>query len=157
MNYKIIGLCFLIGLLFGWFIAPSGYDSTETITTTSVDTTFVTDTIYVDVIKPVIFEPTIPDLIETTSRGLVRSTKTFETEFVDIKVVALAECSVDLFTLELLNIRPMPIEIQERIITIEKLKTIYVEPKWYATNTAGVIYGVVGTLALVYAAGNLLK
>ncbi len=155
-NYKMLIICLIIGIAFGWFVAPSGYDTTE-INTETADTVFVKDTVYVDPIKPVIFEPSIPDVIETTSRGLVRSSKTFETEFVDIKVTALAECSVELFTLELLNIRPMPIEIQERIVTIEKLKTIYIEPKWHNTRTTGIVIGVLGTLTAIWAVGQIAK
>ena len=51
----------------------------------------------------------------------------------------------------------MPIEIQERIVTIEKLKTIYIEPKWHNTRTTGIVIGVLGTLTAIWAVGQIAK
>jgi hypothetical protein len=153
MKNKLWIATFVIGAIFGWLISPSP-EISETVETNTV-IEYVTDTLYVE-IEPEIIPPSIPDVIEETPQGLIRSSKTFPTKFADVKVTALAECEVELFEIELLNIKPMKVEIQHEIRTVETIKTVVIEPSWYETRTTGIVIGVVGTLALVYAAGQVL-
>jgi hypothetical protein len=154
INITLLAIALVIGIVLGYMLSPSPKIS-ETIVT-NIDTVLVKDTIFVDVVKPIIME-SVPDVIsEDDNSGLVKSTKTFEMENFDVRVDAYAKCPVKLFEIELLNIKPMQVEIEKEIVTIEKIKTVVIEPAWYATNTAGIIYGVAGTLALVYATGQLL-
>jgi hypothetical protein len=154
MKNKLWIVVFIVGGIFGWLLSPSPDIPEPTVVETET-IVYVNDTVTV-YIEPEIFEPSVPDVVEETPQGLIRSTKTFETNFADIKVTALAECEVELFTIDLLNIKPMEVEIQHEIKTIEKIKTIVIEPSWYETRTTGIIIGVVGTLALVYASGQLV-
>lgn len=155
INATLLLIPLIIGAILGYLLSPSPKISEETIIT-NIDTVFVKDTIFVDIIKPVVAE-SAPDVVETIDSGLVKSTKTFEMENFDVRISAYAKCAVELFEIELLNIKPMEVVIEREIVTIEKLKTVVVHPPWYKTNTAGIIYGVAGTLVLVYATGQLVK
>ena len=148
----VVGL--VVGAILGYLLSPSQKIVEETVVT-NIDTVLVKDTIYVDVIKPEKMSA-VPDVVEEDDSGLIKSTKTFEMENFDVRVDAYAKCSVELFEIELLNIKPMQVVIEKEIVTIEKIKTVVIEPSWYETRTTGIIIGAVGTLALVYAAGQLV-
>lgn len=153
MKNKLWIATLIIGAILGYLLTPS---SVPEPTVEQIETiVYISDTVYVE-IEPEIIEPSKPDIVEETAKGLIRSTKTFETKFADIKVTALAECPVILFTLDLENIKPMKVEIQHELRTVEKLTTIVIKPKWYEPNAVGIVIGVVGTLALVYATGQLI-
>lgn len=155
MQNKIWIVTLIVGLIMGWFLNSSDPEIKEIETVVVNETVeYIHDTLYVK-IESEIIAPSVPDLVQPTAHGLVRSEKTFETKFADIKVSALAECPVELFTIELLNIKPMRVEIQHELRTIEKIKTVVIEPSWYETRTTGIIIGVAGTLTLVWAAGQV--
>jgi hypothetical protein len=154
INATLLIVALVVGAILGYLLSPSP-DIIEETTTVGIDTVFVPDTIWIDPIKPVVME-SAPDVVETVDSGLIKSTKTFEMENFDVRVEAWAECAVELFEVELLNIKPMKVIIEKEIITIEKIKTVVIKPAWYETRTTGIIIGTVGTLALVYAAGQLL-
>lgn len=148
----------VVGAILGYLIAPSA-DVIEEITLTSIDTVLVKDTVYVDVIKPEV-KSAVPETFETVvieDESLIKSTKTFEMEYFDVRVDAYAKCQVELIEIELMNIKPMPIEIEREIITVEKLKTVVIEPAWHSTRTAGIIIGALGTITVVWAAGQIAR
>ena len=116
-----------------------------------------TDTLLVEVIKEIKVPPVVPDTVSSTASGLVRSTKTFELENFDVKVNMLAECPVQLVDIEILNIKPLPIEFKTKIVTVEKLKTVVVKPPFYDTTEAGIVYGALGTLVVIWGVGQLAK
>jgi hypothetical protein len=146
----------VVGAILGYLIAPSA-DVIEETTVTSTDTVLVKDTVYVDVVKPEKQSAT-PETFEVVEVGedtLIKSTQTFEMESFDVRVDAYAKCQVELIEIELLNIKPMPIEIEKEIITVEKLKTVVIEPAWYETRTFGIVVGALGTITVVWAAGQI--
>ncbi len=154
INATLLLIPFIIGAILGYLLSPSP-DIIEETTTVSSDTVFVPDTVWVDPIEPVVME-SAPDVVEETDSGLIKSTKTFEMENFDVLITAHAKCAVEIFEIELLNVKPMQVVIEKEIVTIEKIKTVVIKPAWYETRTTGIIIGTVGTLALVYAAGQLL-
>jgi hypothetical protein len=147
----------VVGAILGYLIAPSA-DVIEETTVTSTDTVLVKDTVYVDVIKPVVMSavPETFETVEVDGDTLVKTTQVFEMENFDVRVDAYAKCPVELIDIELLNIKPMPIEIEKEIITVEKLKTVVIEPAWHSTRTAGIIIGALGTITVVWATGQLV-
>jgi hypothetical protein len=157
INKLLLVITLIIGIVLGYVLSPSP-DIIEETTTTSIDTVFVKDTIYVDVIKPekLSAAPETFEAVEVAGDSLIKSTKTFEMENFDVRVDAYAKCQVELFEIELLNIKPMEVVFEREIVTIEKIKTVVIKPAWYETRTTGIIIGTVGTLALVYAAGQLI-
>ncbi len=155
INATLLLIPLIIGIILGYFLFPSP-DIIEETTTTSIDTVFVPDTVWIDPVKPVVME-SAPDVVEETDSGLIKSTKIFEMENFDVRVEAWAECAVELFEIELLNIKPMEVVIEKEIVTIEKLKTVVIKPAWYETRTTGIIIGALGTITLVWAAGQVTK
>ena len=157
-NKLLLVITLIIGIVLGYVLSPSP-DIIEETTTTSIDTVFVPDTIWVDPIKPekMTAAPETFEVVEVAGDSLIKSTQTFEMENFDVRVDAYAKCPVELFEIELLNIKPMQIEIEREIVTIEKLKTVVIEPAWYETRTTGIIIGALGTITLVWAAGQIAK
>jgi hypothetical protein len=158
IKITLILIPLVIGAILGYLLSPSQKIVEETIVT-NIDTVFVKDTIFVDVIKPekLSAAPEIFEVVEVDDESLIKTTQIFEMENFDVRVDAYAESKVKLIEIELLNIKPMRVVIEKEIITVEKLKTVVVHPPWYATNTAGIIYGTVGTLVLVYATGQIAR
>jgi hypothetical protein len=152
----LVIVALVVGAILGYLIAPSA-DVIEETTVTSTDTVLVKDTVYVDAVKPE-KKSAVPETFEVVEVGedtLIKSTQTFEMESFDVRVDAYAKCQVELIEIELLNIKPMPIEIEKEIITVEKLKTVVIEPAWYETRTTGIIIGALGTITVVWAAGQI--
>jgi hypothetical protein len=156
INATLLLVPLIIGIVLGYVLFPSP-DIIEETTTTSRDTVFVKDTIYVDVVKPekMAAAPESFEVVEVAGDSLIKSTQTFEMENFDVRVDAYAKCQVELIEIELLNIKPMRVVIEKEIVTIEKLKTVVIDPAWYETRTTGIIIGVVGTVTLVWAAGQI--
>ena len=148
----------IVGAVLGYLLSPSPDVFEETVVT-KVDTVIVKDTVYVDVIKPEAKSavPETFEVVEIAGDSLIKSTKTFEMESFDVRVDAYAKCAVELFEIELLNIKPMEVVIEREIVTIEKLKTVVIEPAWYEGRTFGIVVGALGTITLVWAAGQITK
>ena len=148
----------VVGAILGYLIAPSA-DVIEEVTTTSIDTVLVKDTVYVDVVKPEKLSavPETFEVVEVDGDSLIKTTEIFEMESFDVRVDAYAKCQVELIEIELLNIKPMPIVIEKEIITVEKLKTVVIEPAWYETRATGIIIGALGTITVVWAAGQITR
>ncbi len=157
INATLLLIPLIIGAILGHVLTPSP-DIIEETTTTSTDTVFVPDTVWLDPIEPekLSAAPETFEVVEIAGDSLIKSTQIFEMENFDVRVDAYAECQVELIEVELLNIKPMRVVIEKEIITVEKLKTVIIEPAWYETRTTGIVIGVVGTLTLVYAAGQLI-
>lgn len=151
----IIGVVFVAGGIIGWMIHNP--DIPEPTIVTNTVTEYVTDTVEVEIPVPVYIEPSVPDTVEDTAGGLVRSTKTFELGNFDVKVNMLAECPVQLVDIEILNIKPMEIVYEKEYVTVTQIETIVVEPSWIEGRTAGIIIGSAATILVVFAAGSLAK
>ncbi len=153
----LVIVALIVGAVLGYLLSPSP-DIIEETTTTSTDTVFVPDTVWLDLIEPEKMSavPETFEAVEVAGDSLIKSTQIFEMENFDVRVDAYAKCQVELIEVELLNIKPMRVVIEKEIVTIEKIKTVVIEPSWYETRTTGIIIGAVGTLALVYAAGQLV-
>ena len=151
-------VAFVIGAVLGYLLSPSP-DIIEETTIVSIDTVFVPDTIYVPAIEPerMAAAPETFEVVEVAGDSLIKSTKTFEMENFDVRVDAYAKCQVELIEIELLNIKPMRVVIEKEIITVEKIKTVVVHPPWYNTRTFGLVVGALGTITVVWAAGQIAR
>jgi hypothetical protein len=156
INATLLIVALVVGAILGYLLSPSP-DIIEETTTVSSDTVFVPDTVWLDPIEPekLSAAPETFEEVEVAGGSLIKSTKTFEMENFDVRVDAYAKCQVELIEIELLNIKPMRVIIEKEIVTIEKIKTVVIEPSWYETRTTGIIIGALGTITLVWAAGQI--
>jgi hypothetical protein len=154
----LVIVALVVGAVLGYLLSPSP-DIIEETTTTSIDTVFVPDTVWIDPIKPERLSavPETFEVVEVAGDSLIKTTQIFEMENFDVRVDAYAKCQVELIEIELLNIKPMRVVIEKEIITVEKLKTVVIEPSWYETRTTGIIIGALGTITVVWAAGQIAR